>query len=256
VARAEPGVGPQYPIESVDNALRLILLFRDRRSVRVSDAAKELGVAASTAHRLLAMLVHRGFVAQDAETRLYTPGWSMIDLGVAMLDLSDLRTAAWPYMAEFAAKVDETVSLGMLRDRIVIFVASAESHRPLRVSSLVGTTYPANVTAAGKALLAHLPEERLAQMYGKQHSDTSLSPAGLGALKRELDEVRVLGYATNRGESGDHIGAVSVPVWRGDDAAPVASLSVSMPLSRFALVDIVDVSNQLIGVADRIANYR
>src|SRR5262249_48040347 len=121
VARAEPGVGPQYPIESVDNALRLILLFRDRRSVRVSDAAKELGVAPSTAHRLLAMLVHHGFVAQDSETRMYTPGSSLIDLGVAMLDLSDLRTTAWPYMAELAAKVDETVSLGMLRDRIVIF---------------------------------------------------------------------------------------------------------------------------------------
>ncbi|MBF8187168.1 helix-turn-helix domain-containing protein [Nonomuraea sp. K274] len=49
-----------YPIESVDNALRLIHLLRARGEVGVTAAAKALGVAPSTAHRLLAMLVFRG----------------------------------------------------------------------------------------------------------------------------------------------------------------------------------------------------
>lgn len=254
--RVASGTGPQYPIESVDNALRLILLFRDRRSMRVSDAAKELGVAASTAHRILAMLVHRGFVEQDPETRTYTPGPSMIDLGVATLDLSDLRTAAWPHMAELAGKIDETVSLSMLRDRIVIFVASIEANRPLRVSSLVGTTYPAHVTAAGKALLADLPDERIASMYSGTGSGTSLSRAELRALKRELADVRDRGYATNRGESGDHIGAVAVSVRRNRTESPVGSLSVSMPMSRFTLVNVSDLSSQLLGAAERIGTHR
>ena len=29
---------PQYPIESVDNALRLLLMFRDRGEIRLSEA--------------------------------------------------------------------------------------------------------------------------------------------------------------------------------------------------------------------------
>jgi DNA-binding IclR family transcriptional regulator len=247
---------PQYPIESVDNALRLILLFRDQRSIGVSEAAKELGVAASTAHRLLAMLVHHGFAVQDAADRRYLPGAQLIELGVAMLDLSDLRAAALPLMAELSARVDETVSLAMLRDETVIFVESVESNRPLRVTSLVGTRYPAHVTAAGKALLAHLPDERLSRMYAAAERDSALPPAMFRTLRRELAEVRDLGYATNHGESGDDIGAVSVPVWRGPQPTPVASLSVSMALSRFAALDVTELAGRLTDVAGRLAGYR
>lgn len=53
------GPPPQYPIESVDNALRLLLLFETRPSIRLTDASKYLGVASSTAHRLMGMLLYR-----------------------------------------------------------------------------------------------------------------------------------------------------------------------------------------------------
>ena len=52
---------PTYSIEAVDNALQLLQLLRDGGALRLKDAAEELGVAPSTAHRLLAMLVYRGF---------------------------------------------------------------------------------------------------------------------------------------------------------------------------------------------------
>ena len=69
-AHTRPDVAvPQYPIESVDKALRLIRLLGDQPEIRLSEAARYLGVASSTAHRLLAMLHYRGLVRQDSETR-------------------------------------------------------------------------------------------------------------------------------------------------------------------------------------------
>jgi IclR family transcriptional regulator, acetate operon repressor len=53
-----------YPIESVANALRLLSSFKDRSAVGVSEAGRELGVARSTAHRLLAMLQEHGYLAR------------------------------------------------------------------------------------------------------------------------------------------------------------------------------------------------
>jgi IclR family transcriptional regulator, acetate operon repressor len=50
---------------SVDKALRLLELVGERQVLRVSEAAELLGVARSTAHRLLNALGRRGFVAQD-----------------------------------------------------------------------------------------------------------------------------------------------------------------------------------------------
>src|SRR5258708_33978546 len=64
---------PTYLVESVDNALRLLQMLRDLGVLRLTDAAQELGIAPSTAHRLRAMLVYRGFAVQH-EKRGYHPG--------------------------------------------------------------------------------------------------------------------------------------------------------------------------------------
>src|SRR5258707_12182008 len=81
--RPESETGPAYPIASVNNALLLLLLFREQPRVRLTDACKYLGVAHSTAHRLLAMLAHHGFVQQQPFTRAYIAGPPLVDAGLA-----------------------------------------------------------------------------------------------------------------------------------------------------------------------------
>ncbi|WP_226823660.1 helix-turn-helix domain-containing protein [Brevibacterium aurantiacum] len=64
---------PAHLLGSVDNALRLLQTLRDTGAVSITDAAADLQVSPSTAHRLLSMLVYRGFAVQD-ESRIYHPG--------------------------------------------------------------------------------------------------------------------------------------------------------------------------------------
>ncbi|WP_030557844.1 helix-turn-helix domain-containing protein, partial [Streptomyces exfoliatus] len=61
---------PPYPIASVDHALRAATLLQLEGTATVSQIAERLGVARSTAHRLLAMLVYRDFAVRD-ENRAY-----------------------------------------------------------------------------------------------------------------------------------------------------------------------------------------
>ncbi len=89
---------PTYPIASVGNALRLLLLFRERKAIRLSDASDYLGVANSTAHRLLAMLVHREFVEQEPGQRTYIAGPALVEIGLAAVRGMDLRTSARPVL--------------------------------------------------------------------------------------------------------------------------------------------------------------
>src|SRR6266487_3789952 len=81
----DPTKKPNYPIESVDNALKLLLLFREQKSISVSEASKLMDVAPSTAHRLLSMLQYHGFVSQDPSTRTYVAGPALIDVGLSLL---------------------------------------------------------------------------------------------------------------------------------------------------------------------------
>jgi DNA-binding IclR family transcriptional regulator len=152
---------PSYPIAAVDNALRVLQLIKDRRSVRVSEVSAQLGIARSPAHRLLAMLAYRGFARQDAVTKSYKPGPALIELGLEVIRDMDIRTAARPHMERLSRETGETINLVILDHARVLFVDCVEGPQSIRVASRTGRSMPAHCTSTGKAMLATLPAERL-----------------------------------------------------------------------------------------------
>src|ERR1700731_5058294 len=97
-ASVTDSLAPQYPIESVDKALKLLLLLGERPEIRLSEAARYLGVAPSTAHRLLAMLAYRGFVRQDPVSKAYLPGPSLTGVAFAIFGRLAIKQSAAPIM--------------------------------------------------------------------------------------------------------------------------------------------------------------
>jgi IclR family transcriptional regulator, acetate operon repressor len=228
-----PANRPAYPIASVDNALTLLSLMAERQQVRVSEAAAALGTARSTAHRLLAMLEYHRFARQDAETKGYTAGPALIEVGLAAVQSLDLRTLARPVLERLSEEVDETVHLVRLQDGLVVFVESVETSRGLRVGSRVGRVMPAHCTAAGKAILAELSAEDLSRLYpdGRLEPMTPRSLRTLGGLRKDLRGVRERGYAMNFGESEDDVAAVAVAI-PGRARSHRAAITVSAPITR------------------------
>lgn len=227
--------GPAYPIESVDNALQLLLLLTERKQVRVSEAASELGTAISTAHRLLAMLVHRGFAVQDRESKIYRVGPVLLRIGLLVTRDLDVRDLVQPYLEELRDQTGETAHAALLQDDQVLFIACAESHDPFRVASRVGTLMWAHCTSIGKAWLACESDDFLRQRYpvAKLPALTDKSITARRALMTELAEVRRTGFAKNEGEGQVGVGSVSVAVRQGD-GRPLVSISVSVPLARLS----------------------
>jgi DNA-binding IclR family transcriptional regulator len=235
--KSEAGEGgrprPAYPIESVDNALRLLLLFRERSTLRVAEASESIGVARSTAHRLLAMLQFHDFVVRDDETRTYRAGPALVDVGLAVVREMSIRDVARPDLETLEGEVGETVHLAVLDGRDVLFVDSVESNRVVRVGSRIGVRLPAHTTSLGKAMLASLSAEALASMY----PDEDLDGPTAGSLKRrkdlfgELEEIRSRGYATNEGESEADIAAIGAAIV-GPSKKVHGAISVSAPMER------------------------
>jgi DNA-binding IclR family transcriptional regulator len=217
----------------VDNALTLLALFRERRTVRVADAAEALGTARSTAHRLLAMLEYHRFAQQDPVSKAYGPGPALIEVGLAALGSLDIRRTARPVLERLCDEVDETVHLTALQGATVAFLDSVETTRGLRVGARVGRVMPAHCTAAGKAILAYLPSDELRRIYSGRGLEqmTSRSLASIADLEAQLDDVRERGYATNFGESESDVAAVAVPV-PGRPGDRRLSITISAPLGR------------------------
>ena len=224
---------PNYPIESVDNALKLLLLFAEQKSISVSEASKAIAVAPSTAHRLLSMLQYYDFVSQNPTTRSYEAGPTLLNLGLAVVRDMDIRRLARPFMEERRSEVGETVHLTILQGRNVLFIETIESLQALRVGDRTGISLPAHCTASGKALLSELPLERLHELFPSEQL-AGLTPHSLTsreALERELSQARERGYATNFDESEPDVSAISAAIHDRLSRAR-ASLTVSAPSTR------------------------
>jgi DNA-binding IclR family transcriptional regulator len=231
---AEPGQEPAYPIASVNNALRLLLLFRTQSRVRLSEASEHLGVAHSTAHRLLAMLAYHGFVRQEQDSRTYIAGPALVEMGLAAVRQLDIRSHARPVLERLAGSLDETVHLAVLEGSNVRYLDAVESSRALRVASRTGSLLAASCTASGKALLAELPDDEVAALFAGQAALPRLTARSIGsrsALLAELRKVREAGCAVNLEESEEGVASVAVAV-RGRPHVPVAALVVSAPVAR------------------------
>jgi IclR family transcriptional regulator, acetate operon repressor len=227
---------PRHPIGSVENALRLLVMLRDRESIRVSDAAAELGVARSTAHRLIAMLVSYRAVVQDQATRAYTAGPLLAELGAAANSHEDLVGALHPFLDELSTRIDETVHLMVLEGTNCRFADSVESRLALRVTGRVGVVYPAHTTSGGKALLAEFTDDEIRELYPGRNlpgTQTERSLTTRKALLEELAEIRRRGYATNFGESTVGIAAMAM-TQRTRSGRIAGAIAISAPDQRMA----------------------
>ncbi len=250
-----PNEVPQYPIESVDNALKLLLLLGEQPQIRLSEATRYLGVASSTAHRLLAMLTYRGFVRQDPESKAYLPGPALTSVAFAIFGRIDIPRIAFPVMRGLGERLGESIHLGMLDGANVRFIAAVEGPKAVRVVSRLGRTMPAHCTSTGKVLLAELSKSELRQIFPDEALEraTSRSIDNRTRLETELSRIRRQGYATNREESEEGVASVAVPI---PTLAPglALALNAAAPQMRMPTSQYPSVASALIKAAKEIGD--
>jgi DNA-binding IclR family transcriptional regulator len=213
---------------SVDRALRVLLLLEDRGSTRVIDVAEHLGVARSTAHRVLTALAARRFVVQDAH-HVYHRGPALSGLDRTGPPW-EIRDDMHKPLEELAGETGETCHIAVLEGNGARFVDGVESRQPLRVGLRTGLLLPAHTTAIGKVLLAGLSRTDFLALYPRGLPGEEGVPSRRMALERELSSIRRTGWASNLDESGPGISALAVPVVIG--GRTMAALAVASPTSR------------------------
>ncbi|MFF1923414.1 IclR family transcriptional regulator [Streptomyces sp. NPDC058221] len=223
---------PPYPVASVDHALRAATMLQLEGSATVSQIAERLGVARSTAHRLLAMLVYRDFAVRD-ENRVYRAGPVLELAAHSQSQVSRLRAVSLPHLHRLVGLLDETANLTIRTGDTARFIASVESGQALRVGSREGMVFSAHRTTAGLLLLSELGDDELAEIYSAaRYRDRPADRPDLTHLRVELDRVARNGFAVNQERSERGLVAVGVPV-RDREGTAQAGLSVSMPSVRY-----------------------
>lgn len=252
---ATGSLAPQYPIESVDNALKLLLLLGEQSQIRLSEATRYLGVASSTAHRLLAMLTYRGFVRQDPVSKVYLPGPALTSVAFAIFGRIDVQATATPIIRSLSERLRESIHVGMLDGAGVHFVAAVEGPTAVRVASRLGRTMPAHCTSTGKVMLAQLSQQELHQLLPDDELQR-ITPRSIGSrteLEAELSRIRERGYAVNREESEEGVASVAVPIPTRAPGLRLA-LNAAAPQNRLASSQYPAVAAALVEAAKEIGD--
>jgi DNA-binding IclR family transcriptional regulator len=213
----------------------LLALARSDAPLALGALTERTGRTRSLVYRVIAELEARELVRRDRDGRLAL-GVAAIELGGAYSASVPLMTSVRRTLRRLADTTGETASLGVLQGDHVLSLVREEGVRSVVAVSHVGKRLPVNAVALGKALLARLPDERVAAQLGGADPLPALTPrtiTSLDALYAELARVRASGVAEEHGEavSGRCCVAVAADAHgRGFDAV---AISLSMDEARW-----------------------
>jgi DNA-binding IclR family transcriptional regulator len=219
-------------VQSVARSLEILETLAAENELGLVEIAGRTGLQPSTAHRLLATLVARGYAARNVANGRYVVGHKIGQLAGDRHER--LRALARRHLAIVQERTGETANLSVLAPPNAIYVDQVDGDRAVRMLARIGAAVPAHASAAGKAMLAHAPAETVAALPLPGLTARTITTAA--ALERELAQIRARGYAVDDEEHEAGVGCVAAPIL-GHRGTAVAALSVSAPIQRIRAGD-------------------
>ncbi len=224
---------------SVQSLSRAFALLGQLGKAEVGQSLAELsggvGLAPSTAHRLLSSMRHAGFVEYDEQAGLWSVGLQAFAVGNAYLKKRDFIAQARPFMKQLVAETGETSNLGVLDGDHHVFLSQVECSQIMRMVAQLGRPGPVHAAGVGKALLSDLPPASVRDIVQRAGlaqltEHTLTSPEALAA---ELDRVRQQGYALDNEEQALGLRCIAANIC-DEHGDAIAAVSVSGPTVRIA----------------------
>ena len=233
-ARTKKADGSVYLVPAVDKALDILALLRtDGRELNLAEISKATGSHKSSVQRLMTTLSHHGFVKRDEMTKRYSLGIALAEYGRVALNNLDIRQLAKPFLQALVECSGETAVLAIMSESKMVMIDKREPLNQIRASPFIGTRFPATATSNGKALLAWLPEDRVAEILQAEGlpASTKNSIVKPGVYRADLAATRERGYAIDREEFQEGVSGVSAPVL-SPKGQVIATLSIVGPAFR------------------------
>lgn len=218
-------------IQSVQRAITILTLFTpERPRLGITDISKLMNLPKPTIHGLVQTLIEQDFMIQDKETRKYSLGLKIYELGIFLSGTLKINQVGGAVGQRLAKNTGLMVRLATWdRDRVLItmnlFPAVDDSFLFRQLG--LGPRVPAHCTGVGKAILSTFSlldfEAFLARTGLTRHTARTIT--GVQALMADLDTARKRGYAMESEEYLNGLSCIAAPVF---DALGHATAAISL----------------------------
>jgi len=215
---------------SLERALQIMIAFNDeRRVLTLAQLSENLNLPRATVLRLCSTLVRYDFLRQDPETKRYSLGLKLFELGSVVFNSFSLRRIASPYLSQLHAKLGTTIFLGILDNDEVLYVDKKENPKnPISFTSKIGTRRPSFWGMIGPVLMADLPDSEIKELLKKRPltATTKKSITKNEKFLAWIHQIRKQGYAIDVETALEGIGGIAAPI-RDFTGRVVASIGIA-----------------------------
>ena len=227
---------------AVSKALRMLsLLAQSHDPLRLGDIADAMGMPKSSVHRILTILVEEGYVEATGDG-YYRPGNGLRVLAAGMEGHSGTGIEAT--LVALQRTLRHAVFLAVVSGDSVTYTHKVDPKLAYSIAPDVGSQLPLTWSAAGKAILAYLPDEERDELIGD--SDDA------AALVEELALIRSNAYATDFGEVDPALCSIAAAVI-DNNGYPVAAVCVSTLVYVVTPDDLALMGSAVIDAAEEVS---
>lgn len=181
----------------------------------MSQLSHLLDLPKATVSRLCSTLIKYDFLGYNQESKQYSLGLKLFELGSIVFSSFSLRRVASHHLTELQSKLGKTVFLGVLQDCELLYIDKKEDFKnPIRFASDIGTRRPPYFGMLGQALMAFLPDKEVDRLLQK----CPLIPSTRKSITKErefrdkLRTVREQGFAIDEETALEGITGVAAPI--------------------------------------------
>ena len=249
-----PANAEHYRIKVLSRACAVLAAF-DGIAPRLTldELQRAVAVPKPTLFRIVRTLELEGLLVRHEDR--YALGSRVLTLAHLFLRQTSLPRLADAPIRSLARDLGLSVSLAMLDDLEVVYLAVENPAHELGLQGDIGRRHPAHATAVGKVLLAYLDPAALTERL-RGAPLTRLTPATRtepDALVAHLAGVRRHGYAVDDEERGIGIRCVAVPIHDANGSV-IASISCAGPTPRVDHAAVPGLVQRLRATADAISS--
>ena len=242
-------------VQALDRGIMLLQALAQHKAMSLSDLALQVGLPASSAHRLLMTLQQHDFVDFDENTQLWQVGIEAFRVGSAYLSRTNFLEAARQPLRDLMQATGETANLAVVDQAEVVFVAQVETAHPIRAFFSAGTRALMHSSGIGKALLAQMPKPKLEALLKTaglpQYTGQTLTTPK--ALYADLAATASRGWSFDQQERYEGMSCVGAAI-RNAHGDVVGGISVSGPSVRFDPQQVAVIGLQVKAAADQVTH--
>lgn len=219
------------PVETVERAIEIVDYLKENQPATIGEITNYLGCAKSTAHRHLKTLEKNSLLIEENDK--YRLGIRFLDYGVVARDRYTLYQEVKPKVDALADETDEKIWCTVEEHGRSIHIYGAQGKRSVQTYARLGHQNYLHQHAAGKAILAYLPDERIeniVETYGLPPR-TQYTITAEDELWDEIETIRERGYALNLEESVEGLHAIGAPI-KDQNGIALGAISISGPANR------------------------